>query len=166
VVVSGDLSGTGLATNTITVHGGTGNDIIDLSGLTSTEHAVINGGGGADLLSGGAGANTFVLDATALSSAQQPTPALAEITNLGTKDTIDLQALLDAAFGPNPTQPASNVAKVTENADQHSATLSVDTGAGTNNQFVAIAHLDNVLSGANVTAILDHAHHTAQLHVA
>jgi hypothetical protein len=31
---------------------------------------------------------------------------------------------------------------------------------------VAIAHLDNVHTNDIVTAILDHAHHTAQLHAA
>jgi Ca2+-binding RTX toxin-like protein len=157
---SGDLTIVGnLAANVLTASNGT--DVLD-------------GGGGADTLIGGTGADTFVFDQNALNSAKQATPALAEITNFSnTKgDAIDLSALLDAAFGVNPTQaPVSNLVnslvKVTENADHHSATLSVDVGGtATPNQFVAIAHLDGVQSGAIVTAILDHAHTTAQLHVA
>jgi large repetitive protein len=156
-----------------TVDGGDIHTAASTSGTIHVEVASIPllaavNSGGADVLSGGAGANTFVFDGTALGSAPQSTSALAKITNFSNAkgDTIDLSALLDAAFDSNPSQPASNLVKVTENANGHSATLSVDTGAGTNNQFVAIAHLDHILSGAIVTAILDHAHHTAQLHVA
>jgi large repetitive protein len=152
---SGNLTIVGnLAANSLTA--GNGADVLD-------------GGGGADTLIGGTGVDTFVFDQNALHSAQQATPALAEITNFSnTKgDAIDLSALLDAAFGVNASQPASNLVKVTENADHNSATLSVDVGGtATPNQFVAIAHLDNVHSGDFVAAILDHAHHTAQLHVA
>jgi probable HAF family extracellular repeat protein len=152
---SGNLTVVGnLAANVLTA--GNGTDVLD-------------GGGGADTLKGGTGADTFVFDQNALHSAQQATPALAEITNFNSAkgDTIDLSALLDAAFGVNPSQPASNLVKVTENADGHSATVSVDVGGtATPNQFVAIAHLDNVHTNDIITAILDHAHHTAQLHAA
>ena len=51
VIVTGTLGGTGLATSTITVEGGTGNDadIVDARGLTSTHGIVFNGGGGDDI---------------------------------------------------------------------------------------------------------------------
>ena len=48
VVVSGDLSGTGVATSTITVQGGAGDDTVDLSLLTSNEDVVYDGAGQAD----------------------------------------------------------------------------------------------------------------------
>ncbi|HLJ00226.1 MAG TPA: type I secretion C-terminal target domain-containing protein [Bradyrhizobium sp.] len=140
-------------------------DIVD--NIVNTAH-VLTDTGGAEVLIGSSQPTTFLFDTGALTSAIAAAPSIADVTNYNNAkgDQIDLSALLDAAFGANPNQPASNLVKVTENVDNHSATLSVDTGAGTNNQFVAIAHLDNVHSGDSVTAILDLAHHTAQLHVA
>jgi hypothetical protein len=48
VIVNGDLSGTGVATHTITINGGTGNDTVDLSQQKSDEDVVFTGGGGTD----------------------------------------------------------------------------------------------------------------------
>jgi T1SS-143 domain-containing protein len=45
VVVGGDLSGTGLATTTITITGGAGDDTVDLSGFVAKEDVVFDGGG-------------------------------------------------------------------------------------------------------------------------
>ena len=44
---------TSLAYNTITVNGGTGNDTVDISGLTSDHRVVLNTGGGTDDIIGG-----------------------------------------------------------------------------------------------------------------
>ena len=57
VVISGNLGGTGLATSTITIEGGSddANDIVDARGLTSDHGIVVNGGGGDDYLFVGAG---------------------------------------------------------------------------------------------------------------
>ena len=44
VAVNGDLSGTGLATSTITIQGGTGDDTVNLSGFLSNEDVVYDGG--------------------------------------------------------------------------------------------------------------------------
>ncbi|EPE99272.1 tandem-95 repeat protein, partial [Rhizobium grahamii] len=49
-VVSGSLSGTGLATSTLTINGGDGDDTLDVSKLTSNEHVVFNGGAGNDTI--------------------------------------------------------------------------------------------------------------------
>ncbi|MGV2099755.1 VCBS domain-containing protein [Rhizobium sp. 21-4511-3d] len=50
-VVSGDLSGTGLATSTITINGGAGNDTLDVRNFASSQHIVFNGGeGGQDTI--------------------------------------------------------------------------------------------------------------------
>ena len=46
--VVGDFTGTGLAYNTITVDGGSGNDSVDISGLTSAHRVVFNTNGGQD----------------------------------------------------------------------------------------------------------------------
>jgi len=48
VVISGDLTGTGVATSTITINGGADGDTVNASGLTSTHSIVFNGGGGGD----------------------------------------------------------------------------------------------------------------------
>ena len=45
VVVTGSLDGTGLATHTITINGGAGNDTVDLSKFTSGQDVVYNGAG-------------------------------------------------------------------------------------------------------------------------
>ena len=57
----GDLHGVGVATNTVTVNGGTGNDTVNASGLTGTTpiDVVFNGGGGTDTFRSGPGNDTF-----------------------------------------------------------------------------------------------------------
>ena len=62
VVVSGDLNGTGLATSTITVHGGAGSDIVDASLMSpaSPVDVVFTDGGGNDTFRGGSGADTII----------------------------------------------------------------------------------------------------------
>ncbi len=51
VDITGDLHGTGVATSTVTINGGTGNDTVNLSGLTGTPvDVVFHGGGGSDTL--------------------------------------------------------------------------------------------------------------------
>ena len=67
------------------------------------------------------------------------------------------------------TSPAGGgaVDVTVSNANGTSATLSVDVGGATTpGGFVPLAHLADVHAGDIVTAILDHAQHTAQLHVA
>jgi Ca2+-binding RTX toxin-like protein len=144
------------------ITGTTGNDLI----IGGAGNDIINGSGGADVLTGGGGANTFVFDNNALSSAKQATPGIAEVTdfNASPQNQVDLSALLDAAFSSG--QQANNLVQVTEDPSHNFSTLSVNVGGtATPNQFVAIAHLDNVHTGAVVTAVLDHAQHTAQVHV-
>jgi hypothetical protein len=114
-------------------------------------------------VTGGAGAvDHFGLAANVLSSNSIPT-----ITNFssGKGETIDLSALLDAKFGPgsDPTKAASFV-QVKEDAGGNSATLEINVSGASGGAFVAAAHLGGVHSGDVVTAILDHAHTTAQLH--
>ena len=64
VMVTGTLNGTGLATSTITVEGGTGNDadIVDARGLISNHGIVFNAGGGDDVFYSSAvlGNDTFI----------------------------------------------------------------------------------------------------------
>ena len=48
VVLSGDLSGTGVSSSTITIQGGAGDDTVDLSQLKSNNDVVYDGGGQAD----------------------------------------------------------------------------------------------------------------------
>ncbi len=58
VIVSGDLAGTGVSTSTITVVGGTGNDTVDASTLTSVHGIDFTGAGGNDtFVSSNAGGN-------------------------------------------------------------------------------------------------------------
>ena len=61
VFITGNLGGTGLATSTITIDGGSDDaiDIVDASGLTSAHGVTFNGGGGDDYLFVGAGAGTM-----------------------------------------------------------------------------------------------------------
>jgi hypothetical protein len=111
-------------------------------------------------------ADLFVLGAGELAAAQQATPVLADILDYSHQkgDKIDLEALLDSAFRGG--QPAANLVQVTHDANGTSATLSVDVGGSTApGGFVPLAHLAGVHAGDIVTAILDHAQHTAQVHV-
>src|SRR5262249_41906941 len=56
--VSRDFSATSLAPNTITVNGGTGNDTVDATNLSSANNIVFNGGAGSDsFISSNAGGN-------------------------------------------------------------------------------------------------------------
>ena len=55
VVVTGDLSGTGLATSTITINGGAGDDTVNLANFTSNEDVVFEGAGN------GSGGDTVIL---------------------------------------------------------------------------------------------------------
>ncbi|MCR5879491.1 calcium-binding protein [Phenylobacterium sp. J367] len=59
VVVSGDLSATGLAPNTIYLNGTTGDDLLDASGMTSLESVRANGDAGADTIRGGGDDDTL-----------------------------------------------------------------------------------------------------------
>uniref|UniRef100_UPI002608F272 beta strand repeat-containing protein n=1 Tax=uncultured Roseibium sp. TaxID=1936171 RepID=UPI002608F272 len=59
VTVSGDFSTTSLATSTITVEGGDGNDTVDASGVTSGHRVVFNGSDGDDIFISGAGDDFF-----------------------------------------------------------------------------------------------------------
>ncbi len=52
VAVIGDFSSTNLRLNTVTVNGGTGNDSVDVSQLTSDHRIVLNSGGGDDSIIG------------------------------------------------------------------------------------------------------------------
>ena len=120
---------------------------------------------GSVTVTGGAGAvDHFGLAANVLSSSSIPT-----ITNYSSSsgETIDLSALLDAKFGPgsDPTK-AANFVEVKEDAGGNSATLEINLSGASGGTFVAAAHLGGVHSGDLITAILDHAHTTAQLHAA
>ncbi|MGC1561340.1 MAG: type I secretion C-terminal target domain-containing protein, partial [Bradyrhizobium sp.] len=120
---------------------------------------------GSVTVTGGAGAvDHFGLAANVLSSSSIPT-----ITNYSSSsgETIDLSALLDAKFGPgsDPTK-AANFVEVKEDAGGNSATLEINVSGASGGTFVAAAHLGGVHSGDVITAILDHAHTTAQLHAA
>jgi T1SS-143 domain-containing protein len=60
VLINGDLQGTGVATNTVTINGGTGNDTVNAGGITGTPvDVVFNGGGGNDTFISGHGNDTF-----------------------------------------------------------------------------------------------------------
>jgi len=59
VILSGDLSRTGLADETIYWDGTSGDDTFDASGVTSDERIVANGLGGADLILGAVGDDTL-----------------------------------------------------------------------------------------------------------
>ncbi|MFO1171797.1 MAG: peroxidase family protein [Hyphomicrobiaceae bacterium] len=52
ITVSGSFAGTSLNFNTITIEGGTGNDTVDITGLTSGHRIVFNSGGGTDTIIG------------------------------------------------------------------------------------------------------------------
>ena len=52
VLAIGNFNPTNLAFNTITVNAGEGNDIVDITGLASAHHVVLNTGGGTDQLVG------------------------------------------------------------------------------------------------------------------
>ena len=52
IQVIGNFSSTSLNFNTITVNGSGGDDVVDVSGLTSAHHVVLNSGGGNDQLVG------------------------------------------------------------------------------------------------------------------
>ncbi|MCH8997375.1 MAG: FecR domain-containing protein, partial [Proteobacteria bacterium] len=59
VVISGDLSASGVSQNTVTIIGGAGNDLLDAGGVTSGTQVVLSGLGGDDTLIGGAGDDTL-----------------------------------------------------------------------------------------------------------
>jgi hypothetical protein len=115
-------------------------------------------------VTGGAGAiNHFGLAANVLNSSSVPT-----ITNFNAaNESIDLSALLDAKFGPgSDATKAPNFVQLKEDAGGNSATLEINVNGTPGGTFVAAAHLGGVHSGDVVTAVLDHAHTTAQLHSA
>jgi len=133
--------------------------------LGTTQNDFFDNLTGGVTVTGGAGAvDHFALAANVLNSASIPT-----ITNYSSSigEAIDLSALLDAKFGPgsNPAT-ASNFVAVKEDAGGNSATLEINVNGTPGGTFVAAAHLGGVHSGDIVTAILDHAHTTAQLHAA
>ncbi|WP_210385766.1 type I secretion C-terminal target domain-containing protein [Hoeflea sp. EC-HK425] len=59
VTITGDFSTTALDTTTITVNGGTGNDAVNASGITSNHRVVFNGNDGDDTFTSGAGSDAF-----------------------------------------------------------------------------------------------------------
>ncbi|HLH92421.1 MAG TPA: hypothetical protein VKX28_28665 [Xanthobacteraceae bacterium] len=60
VNIHGNLGGTGVVTNTVTVNGGAGSDTVDASGITGAPiDVVFNGGGGSDVFHSGPGNDTF-----------------------------------------------------------------------------------------------------------
>jgi VCBS repeat-containing protein len=59
VIITGDMSNTGLADTTITYNGNANDNTFDASGMTSTEEVVANGDDGNDTLRGGAGDDTL-----------------------------------------------------------------------------------------------------------
>jgi len=150
-----------LDANTLTPSG-------SISGFTSvlgtTHNDFFDNLAGGVSVTGGAGAvDHFSLAASVLNSTSIPT-----ITNFNaTNESIDLSALLDTKFGPgsNPAN-ASNFVQLKEDAGGNSATLSINVNGTPGGTFVAAAHLGGVHSTDTVTAILDHAHTTAQLHPA
>jgi hypothetical protein len=63
-------------------------------------------------------------------------------------------------------RPRRNDAPAAPAAGGNSATLEINVSGASGGTFVAAAHLGGIHSGDLVTAILDHAHTTAQLHAA
>ncbi|WP_419904915.1 cadherin domain-containing protein [Kiloniella sp.] len=59
IIISGDFSGTDLATSTIVVHGNSGDDTINAASYTSGHNLVAYGGDGDDVITGGAGNDTL-----------------------------------------------------------------------------------------------------------
>ncbi|HYC49371.1 MAG TPA: VCBS domain-containing protein, partial [Burkholderiales bacterium] len=59
VEITGDLTGTGVASSTITFNGGDGDDTLDASDLTSAHTVVMNGGAGDDTFKSGPANDTF-----------------------------------------------------------------------------------------------------------
>ncbi|MEQ1641461.1 MAG: hypothetical protein ABL881_11685, partial [Novosphingobium sp.] len=78
--VVGDFTGTGLAYNTITVDGGTGNDSVDITGLTSAHRVVFNTNGGLDNVVGDLRPQDIINGALGLSGNTLAAPAATEAT--------------------------------------------------------------------------------------
>jgi large repetitive protein len=119
--------------------------------------------GGVTVTGGFGAVDHFSLAANVLNSTSIPT-----ITNFNVAtESIDLSALLDAKFGPGSSPAnASNFVELKEDAGGNSATLEINVNGTPGGTFIAAAHLNGIHTNDVVTAILDHAHTTAQLHAA
>ena len=163
----------------VTIHGTTGNDVIDMTHTVAgqpfptAEEDIINGGGGSDTLAGGAGADTFVFDLTALTPAQPGSGVVDHILdynqgnsgifNLAEGDTFDFSALLSAGSG----QPVDNLVRVRENPSGTAAILQIDKDGKANGaHWTTIALLDGVHTGDGVRVIFDASQPAATLTVA
>jgi VCBS repeat-containing protein len=158
------VNGSGIgATAHLDIRGGAGNDA--LTGGAGGDR--LTGNGGTDMLTGGLGADRFVFGQDALADAQLPTPKIDQVLDYSAAqyDSLDLSALLDAAFAGG--QQVSNLVRVQENANGTSASVQVDVDGTTNGaNFVTIAQLTGAHSNDVINVILDHAQVTAQLHAA
>ena len=151
------------------ITGGLGNDHIngnagDDTLVGGTGNDSLNGQSGHDTLTGGIGADTFVFDSYSLIPEQSGATVLDHITdynqgNSGTyslaeDDTIDLSALLSAAFGTG--QLVSDLVRVSENTNGTAAFLQIDQdGLLTGSTFTTIAQLDGIHAGDSLKVILD-----------
>lgn len=78
VAIHGNFGGTGLNPNTITISGGDGHIVVDVSEMTSSEHVVLNTGGTYEIIDGGTGTNQVTVNGTtdaAGGGTTDPTPA-------------------------------------------------------------------------------------------
>ena len=173
-----NIDGTGNAlANTITgnsgnntLDGGVGADVlIGAAGndtlLGGTGNDTLNGESGHDTLSGGTGADTFVFDSYSVISPNSPAPrswitsstttrATAGPYSLAEDDTLDLSALLSAAFGRG--ELVGDLVRVSENSSGTAAFLQIDPdGTANGAHFTTIAQLDGVHAGDSLTVILN-----------
>jgi hypothetical protein len=110
-------------------------------------------------VTGGNAADHFGLASNVLSSTIIPSIADFHPNN----ESIDISSLLNTVFGGNNPSSAGNFVEVKEDASGTSATLMINQSGTPGGTFVAAAHLGGVHTGDVVTAVLDHAQHTAQL---
>ena len=168
----------------ITVQGGDSGNTVNAASLAAPDSVVINGGGGPDRLTGGAGNDTFNegsgadtatggaggdifgFGSVALGAAQASPAVLGEITdydqggsgsfNAAEGDQINLATLVSASYNHGGGQPVASLVRVVEGAGGTFANLEIDPdGTGTGINWVTIARLDALQPGEGVNVILD-----------
>jgi Ca2+-binding RTX toxin-like protein len=126
VTISGDFSSTALDTSTIAVQGGTGDDTVDASGITSGHRVVFNGGDGNDTFTSGGGDDEFDGGADVDTLTYGGNFADATISVSGTSLTVSGAHGTDSVTGTEQIKFADTTVLIVDNA-----TVAYDGAYGT-----------------------------------
>ena len=178
IQIIGDFATTSLALNTITINGSSGNDVIDISGLTSAHRIVFNGKGGNDTIIGtmrpqdvielapgdnladcieadnGDGTSTLYTTTGSFTYATPSTPSQApHIVEFGQADTVidPTPPPVDPVVVPSPSVPAGPITSFGSSANDTkvgSAGHDILTGEDGDDTLLGLDGNDTLVGGA------------------